>query len=410
MKDKHKVVSLLIFSFIFCGLLFGQNSADSTQTKPASEKTKNVLNVFRSENAQWVPFLYYMNETGIMVGSFAYQRNMFHSDAKVTNVILWAPMNETLVCNLSFDKMPIAPKRTISGYTRIIKFNDIYGHWIGNDSPDYERGEQWVQTGSGDSLLVPTNKGYDVYRGWKGEFGLHWEKKLSTTSYIGTGPLYQFLKTQTRHYKSDTWQFWWDEQRMDSEFDPHTGWRGIVTVAKSLNWLSHDGFNDWDYYKVTTDLRKYVPVTKQSTLAFRLRVESAGGKNVIDKQRTAALQHFIDPGTTKNVSTVAPFFDMALLGDSGVFKGFYYYRFYDNQSILLQGEYHFPIISKLQGNVYVETGRVLPYFSSSLLTKDYHSVIGCGVRYFFSPDVLARMDLGVSEEGAQVRIDLGQTF
>lgn len=104
---------------------------------------------------------------------------------------------------------------------------------------------------------------------------------------------------------------------------------------------------------------------------------------------------------------------MALLGNLNTMKGYRYYRFYDNHSALYQAEFRFPmdyLLSGLQGTLFAEAGRVSNSFNSQLFTEDMHYSGGLGVKYYFNDDIIVRGDIGHSEEGTQVRMNIGQTF
>ncbi|MGM0502488.1 MAG: BamA/TamA family outer membrane protein, partial [Bacillota bacterium] len=68
------------------------------------------------------------------------------------------------------------------------------------------------------------------------------------------------------------------------------------------------------------------------------------------------------------------------------------------------------LVSGLQGTVFAEAGRVSEDFDTELFTEDMHYSGGIGFKYFFNQDIIARFDIGYSEEGTQVRMNIGQTF
>ncbi|MGM0472491.1 MAG: BamA/TamA family outer membrane protein, partial [Bacillota bacterium] len=66
--------------------------------------------------------------------------------------------------------------------------------------------------------------------------------------------------------------------------------------------------------------------------------------------------------------------------------------------------------TRLQGVVFAEAGRVSDNFNTELFTEDLHYSGGVGVRYSFNERVMVRSDIGYSEEGVQVRMNVGQAF
>ena len=67
-------------------------------------------------------------------------------------------------------------------------------------------------------------------------------------------------------------------------------------------------------------------------------------------------------------------------------------------------------LPNIQGTLFAEAGRVSSSFNKELFTEDMHYVGGIGFKYFFNQDIIARLDIGHSDEGTQVRMNIGQTF
>jgi hypothetical protein len=102
----------------------------------------------------------------------------------------------------------------------------------------------------------------------------------------------------------------------------------------------------------------------------------------------------------------------AYLGDFDNFRGYYMYRFRDNNLLSLQMENRFPISgNRLYGVLFGEVGRVAEEYKISNFLQDMKYSYGAGVRFYFNPDLLVRADIGHSnEELMQVRIMFGQAF
>ena len=266
--------------------------------------------------------------------------------------------------------------------------------------------------------------GYRTYEGWNNKISVDLTYEINQYNEIVTEYAYEELTSQASDYKSDTLSLAWENERVDDKNNPQQGHKVVARVKKSLDLLGHDSENDWNYTKYTLDMRKYIPVFKESTLGVRMRTQSTTGDEVVDTERTA-LERFRTGDPTTTVSTYAPFFDMSLLGTLNTMRGYRYYRFYDNNSVLYQSELRFPmenvipysqdgflaeVVPNVQGTLFAEAGRVSSSFNKELFTEDMHYVGGIGFKYFFNQDIIARLDIGHSDEGTQVRMNIGQTF
>ncbi|MFO7819486.1 MAG: BamA/TamA family outer membrane protein, partial [Halanaerobacter sp.] len=266
--------------------------------------------------------------------------------------------------------------------------------------------------------------GYRTYEGWSNKLSVDLTYEINQYNEIVTEYAYEELSSQASDYKSDTLSLAWENENIDKQANPSQGHKVVARVKKSLDLLAGNGGRDWDYTKYTFDARKYITAFKDSTLALRMRTQSTTGDEIVDEERSA-LERFRTGSSTAEVSTYAPFFDMSLLGDLNTMRGYRYYRFYDNNSVLYQSELRFPmenvisyardgflakIVPNVQGTVFAEAGRVSSSFDSDLFLEDMHYSGGIGFKYFFNQDILARVDIAHSEEGTQVRMNIGQTF
>ncbi|MBM7555214.1 BamA/TamA family outer membrane protein [Halanaerobacter jeridensis] len=266
--------------------------------------------------------------------------------------------------------------------------------------------------------------GYRTYEGWNNKIAIDLTYEINQYNEIVTEYAYEELTSQANDYKSDTLSLAWENENVDNKNNPQQGHKVVARVKKSLELIAGNGGEDWDYTKYTLDLRKYIPVFKDSTFAVRMRTQSTTGTEIKDDERTA-LKKLETGNLDAAVYTYAPFFDMSLLGTLNTMRGYRYYRFYDNNSVLYQSELRFPMksvipyaqdgflaqqVPKIQGTLFAEAGRVSSSFNTELFTEDMHYVGGIGFKYFFNQDIIARLDIGHSEEGTQVRMNIGQTF
>lgn len=459
---------VLIFMVALVGLVSINATVYGEEIEDVSllDKLKEIYKVDADAESKNVPFVYYINEAGFMVGDFYYNTNLFDNETKLTSVIMYAPGSDMITSFNDLRDYPLTNKLSLGAKLKVIKYNDIKNGAIGNDSSNEEIPEEYMnalqqyKNLDDTELLNPFNAtkrdlifaaatgqlseeqeaylrqayldgkeeeildvlensenrdkldGYQLYHGWNNSLGFNLTYDINENNAIISEYTYEELTSQVRDYKSDTLSLAWENKELDNENNPREGHRVITRVKKSLDLLGHDDENNWDYTKYTLDFRKYFPVFKNSTLAVRMRTQSTTGEKRIDQERSALLK-FQTGDPTAEVYTYAPFFDMSLLGDLDTMKGYNYYRFYDNNSVLYQTELRIPmdhILTGLQGNIYFEAGRVSADFDKELFTKDMHYSGGLGVRYFFNEYVIIRTDVGISKEGTQFRMNIGQTF
>ena len=147
------------------------------------------------------------------------------------------------------------------------------------------------------------------------------------------------------------------------------------------------GSRDSSYNRITLDLRKYTRVFgEKDVFAVRAMLQYITGSKI-------------------------PIFDMSSLGggsELAAMRGFALNRFLDKGKFLANFEYRFPLIWRLGGNVFVDTGTVWPsldQFSFKNLAIDY----GVGLRFYLD-DFVVRVDFGFSKEGTRLYFNFGHIF
>lgn len=377
---------------------------------------KKVYGFDEKQKSKFVPFVYYIGEAGVMAGAFYFNTDTFSLGGKTTSVLLYGPFTDIATSWTEMKDFKISKNIRIGGTLKLIKYNDIRNYWPGNDSPKEEFSEEknlqlqslisqgkYAEAAAFKTENIDYFKGYRKYHGFNNKIAFKSAYKIGENTELTFEPAYEVLKTQVRRYQSDTVTLGIMNKKMDDEVNPRNGYKIIFNVKKSLNLLGKDDENSWDFYKLTLDARKYFPVMKKSTIALRIKTETTGGKKVKDVERSKL-------GT--EIYSYAPFFDMAMLGDFEIMRGSYMYRYWGKNSMLLQGEYRFPLFGKdnIQGTIFADIGRVGDEYKAKELFTDMNYNGGAGVRYYFNKDILMRIDVGVSEEGFQIRSNLGQAF
>ncbi|MGM0471026.1 MAG: BamA/TamA family outer membrane protein, partial [Bacillota bacterium] len=390
------------------------------------DNIKELYTIKKDTESKHLPFIYYINEAGVMVGDFYYNTDLFDNQTKMISASMYAPSSQTFTSFTQIRDYPLSNKLSLGGDLKIIKYNDIKNGAIGNDSADEKISEEYFGAleewgklkKSQDTIKVNSTKmstaeaiykvatdqaeneedirdalsseeeeilntleqdrdkldGYRNYEGWNNHIAINLTYELDEHNDLIAEYAYEELTSQASDYKSDTLSLAWRNQNLDHKLDPQQGYKVITKVKKSLNLLGHDGDNDWDYTKLTFDARRYIPVFDDATLAVRMRTQSTTGDQRKDGERSA-LEKFRTGDIRANVYTYAPFFDMSLLGDLNTMRGYRYYRFYDNNSVLYQTELRFPLdslMTRLQGVVFAEAGRVSDNFNTELFTEDLH--------------------------------------
>ena len=368
-----------------------------------------------------VPFVYYLNEAGPMAGMFYYNSDTFKMGGETTVTTMYSPTTDIATLWLQSKNFKAGKHWKFGTTMRLIKYNDIRNYWPGNDSPSNAADEAEIAKFKQNYYLVSTGalppsvldeqrseksdelRGYKKYEGFNNMGNIRVSYMLNENHELYLEPQYEVLKTQVNRYQSDTVTAAYKINKKDSDSAPHEGYQAEFKIKKSLNMLSKDEENSWDYYKLIFDGRKYIPITKRSTLALRFKTESTGGKKVVDKERSLI--------AGEEIYSYAPFFDMAILGDLEIMRGSYMNRYWGKHSVLFQGEYRFPLFKKegVQGVIFTDIGRVSNNYGTELL-KYLQINGGAGIRYFFNKDIMLRMDIGTSKEGMQMRANLGHAF
>ncbi|QTL96597.1 BamA/TamA family outer membrane protein [Iocasia frigidifontis] len=441
-----KNIFKLILIFILMILVFTSNV---NAAKNFMGIIQDIVGPKMKGNSGKIPFAGYVSEGGLMVGEFIYDFDLFDKNTKFYSANIVSLTTDIIVSYNQLRNYPLSDKWRLGGDLIFVKYTELEAGGIGNDTPDQEIPEEAVAALSKFvnldqerqdvivrvlkgkesksqltaeeaeiAVALAENKdrlnGYQSSAGWQGKAAVNLAYLLDKHHSIITEYTYQILDSEIRsyEYKADALSLAWEEEYVDDTNNPREGHKIITKVKKSLNLLSHDANNNWDYTKLTFDIHKYLPVFTNSTLALRFRTESISGEDRLDKDRTA-LKKLYTGDLDAEAYTCAPYFDMASLGDLNSMRGYYYNRFYDKNSSLYQVELRFPmeyLLSNLQGTVFASAGRVSDEFNTELFTEDMHYCYGLGLRYNFLGGVIIRGDIGFSKEGSQVRMNMGHSF
>jgi outer membrane protein assembly factor BamA len=140
----------------------------------------------------------------------------------------------------------------------------------------------------------------------------------------------------------------------------------------------------------------------------RLEVELQQYIGIFNKTRRFALRArtvLTDAGAGASV----PFYLQPSLGGSDELRGFRPFRFADNNSLLLNGEYRWEAFSGLDMALFADAGKVFPRWGS-LNFAGLESSAGFGLRFNARNRTFLRMDVGFSHEGFQVWLKFNDVF
>ncbi len=145
--------------------------------------------------------------------------------------------------------------------------------------------------------------------------------------------------------------------------------------------------SDYNYNNLVLDLRTYLPFAGTQVLALQL-------------------YSFNDTGNEVPLRSEASF------GGAARMRGFYEGRYKDQQQLILQAEYRFPLYKRFRGVVFGGTGNVSSSFADYSLTDLKYSY-GAGLRFALSKKekLNLRLDYGIGQGGKSgFYIQLGEAF
>lgn len=170
----------------------------------------------------------------------------------------------------------------------------------------------------------------------------------------------------------------------DRPGDPHRG--GNYTV--SYIYFDDRKLNTGNHRRLTAEAQQYFPFFNE--------------KRVIALRAKTDLSY-------RNTNQVIPFYLQPNLGGSDDLRGFRPFRFYDNNSLVLNGEYRWEVMTGFDMALFADAGKVFHRHSDLDLTGLERS-FGFGLRFSSRESVFLRVDTGFSREGFQVWLKFGNIF
>jgi outer membrane protein assembly factor BamA len=104
-----------------------------------------------------------------------------------------------------------------------------------------------------------------------------------------------------------------------------------------------------------------------------------------------------------------PFYLMPSLGGQNTLRGYYDYRFHDNDMQVFNAESRWALFTHVDAAVFVDAGKVAPR-AGDLDFKDLKRSYGAGLRVHNATSTLARLDIGHSTEGWRMFFKISDPF
>jgi outer membrane protein assembly factor BamA len=127
-----------------------------------------------------------------------------------------------------------------------------------------------------------------------------------------------------------------------------------------------------------------------------------------NQRRVIALRGRVQAAQPRSGDRV-PFYLQPTLGGPDTLRGFAPFRFYDNASLLLNGEYRWEVFSGLDMALFVDAGQVFNDWRQINL-QNINTDAGFGFRFNVRNDVFLRLDTAFSREGFQIWLRFGNPF
>lgn len=167
----------------------------------------------------------------------------------------------------------------------------------------------------------------------------------------------------------------------DQLFYPHRGELLEAALLFNSKWLG----SDFAYTKFTFNGSKYLPLSARTVLALNTYVELNSGQ--------------------------PPFYQLAQLGGGRKLRGYYEGRYRDNNLLILQAEWRFPVWKRLKAAVFGGAGLVAAT-PAAFSHEHLRPAIGGGLRYLVLQEqqIHVRLDLAWGQNSSGFYLTVGEAF
>ena len=170
----------------------------------------------------------------------------------------------------------------------------------------------------------------------------------------------------------------------DDSTNPHSGGR----YESRYLWFHDYKFDSYSFRKAQVSAEQYIPfLNKKRVIALRARSEwnlTDGGDQV-------------------------PFYLQANLGGPNDLRGYRQFRFYDNNSLLFNGEYRYEVTQRIDVAVFTDWGKVFPR-PGQMAFSDMRGSAGFGIRLRSGGPNMIRFDVGFGPGGVNFWFSFNDIF
>ena len=171
---------------------------------------------------------------------------------------------------------------------------------------------------------------------------------------------------------------------LDSPGEPRRGGQYLAQFDRYVD----QSLGLYSFGRVQVQLQQYIPFFNER------RVIALHGRTVL---------------TNANAGNSVPFYLQPVLGGSEDLRGFRSFRFYDNNMLVVNGEYRWEVFTGLDMALFVDAGKVFPR-RSDWSFHNLETSAGVGWRLHVSHKVFLRIDVGFSHEGPMIWVKFNNIF
>ncbi len=258
----------------------------------------------------------------------------------------------------------------------------------------YGPGSDSKKTGRSDYLLESTQ--FQIRSGFK------------PIDHLQLGLLGKYLMENVSHGRDD------DFASTDQIFSERT----TPGLQYQSNFLQGGGFVQYDWRdnpggprrggNYLAEFSDFSDVRRHAYSFDELHLEVQQYIGFFNQRRVIALRGRL-MATDPHAGNLVPFYLQPTLGGSDDLRGYRSFRFYDNNSVVLNGEYRWEVFSGLDMALFVDAGQVFDRWQQINLNSLYTDY-GFGFRFNVRNDVFLRLDTGFSREGFAVWFKFNNIF
>jgi len=170
----------------------------------------------------------------------------------------------------------------------------------------------------------------------------------------------------------------------DKPKDPHGGTHFLVKLSR----FSDRKYERYSFRQFEGSIEQYIPfLNKKRVIAFRAR----------------SVLSYPDAGNQ------VPFYTQPTMGGTSDLRGYQRFRFYDNNTFLINAEYRWEIFTLMDGAMFADAGKVF-HRDRDFNLDDLETDVGFGFRFKTRRAVVFRLDTAFSHEGYGIWLTFDHVF